>query len=243
VTPAPAADPGYPGYSERTRPGNGPAPPEYPAGPPQGTDPAYGPGPAFRPGPTPGPGPSARPRHRRPAPDDAFARHAGPVGGSPQEGPGYAGADAAWASPDGFSHPPPRHGFASPDPYQRPHGDPSTSGAAQHNGAFHNGAFHNGAAQNGAFQDAAAPGAASEEWSSYDEPDELRTSDEPEDESRTASEKKLEQLKELYLTAEAIGEENVDKHWDELLQRQRDLITGYFKDSGFAVPDSAVPDS
>jgi len=44
-------------------------------------------------------------------------------------------------------------------------------------------------------------------------------------------ERKLEQLKDLYLTAEAIGEENVDKHFDKLLARQRALISEYFKQS------------
>jgi hypothetical protein len=41
--------------------------------------------------------------------------------------------------------------------------------------------------------------------------------------------RKLEQLKDLYLTAEAIGEQNVDKHFDQLLAQQRELISDYFK--------------
>jgi hypothetical protein len=40
--------------------------------------------------------------------------------------------------------------------------------------------------------------------------------------------RKLEQLKDLYLTAEAIGEQNVDKHFDQLLAQQRELISDYF---------------
>jgi hypothetical protein len=43
---------------------------------------------------------------------------------------------------------------------------------------------------------------------------------------------KLEQLRDLYLTAEAIGEENVDKHFDKLMAQQRSLISDYFKQSG-----------
>jgi hypothetical protein len=43
--------------------------------------------------------------------------------------------------------------------------------------------------------------------------------------------RKLEQLKDLYLTAEAIGEENVDKHFDQLLAQQRELISEYFRES------------
>jgi hypothetical protein len=42
---------------------------------------------------------------------------------------------------------------------------------------------------------------------------------------------KLEQIKDFYLTAEAIGEQNVDKHFDQLLAQQRELISEYFKQS------------
>jgi hypothetical protein len=42
---------------------------------------------------------------------------------------------------------------------------------------------------------------------------------------------RLEQIKDLYMTAEAIGEENVGKHFDELLAQQRALISDYFKQS------------
>jgi hypothetical protein len=45
---------------------------------------------------------------------------------------------------------------------------------------------------------------------------------------------KLEQIKDFYLTAEAIGEENVDKHFDQLLAQQRQLISQYFKHSTVA---------
>jgi hypothetical protein len=43
--------------------------------------------------------------------------------------------------------------------------------------------------------------------------------------------RKLEQIKDFYLTAEAIGEQNVDKHFDQLLAQQRELISEYFKQS------------
>jgi hypothetical protein len=49
---------------------------------------------------------------------------------------------------------------------------------------------------------------------------------------------KLEQIKDLYLTAEAIGETNVDKHFDHLLAQQRELISEYFKQSGTARPEA-----
>jgi hypothetical protein len=53
--------------------------------------------------------------------------------------------------------------------------------------------------------------------------------------------RKLEQLKDLYLTAEAIGEQNVDKHFDQLLNQQRELISDYFRQSTGAQPDAAHP--
>ena len=49
---------------------------------------------------------------------------------------------------------------------------------------------------------------------------------------RDGSEEKLEKIKDLYLTVEAIGDDNVDKHFDALLQRQRELISDYFKETG-----------
>jgi len=44
-----------------------------------------------------------------------------------------------------------------------------------------------------------------------------------------AARAKLDQLKDLYLTAEAIGEDALMRHFDEVSQRQRDLIRDYFK--------------
>jgi hypothetical protein len=58
---------------------------------------------------------------------------------------------------------------------------------------------------------------------------------------------KLEQIKELYLTAEAIGEDALVRHFDEVSQRQRDLIREYFKLPGrrpstiLPPPDSSLP--
>ena len=53
--------------------------------------------------------------------------------------------------------------------------------------------------------------------------------------------RKLEQIKDLYLTAEAIGEANVDKHFDQLLAQQRELISEYFKHSSAASPAARRP--
>jgi hypothetical protein len=66
--------------------------------------------------------------------------------------------------------------------------------------------------------------------------------DGPEDPEH-AQARKLEQIKDFYLTAEAIGEENVDKHFDQLLAHQRELIGEYFRQSAAAklggTPESA----
>ena len=51
--------------------------------------------------------------------------------------------------------------------------------------------------------------------------------------------RKLEQIKDLYLTAEAIGEANVDKYFDQLLSQQRELISEYFRQPGPAGPATA----
>jgi len=69
-------------------------------------------------------------------------------------------------------------------------------------------------------------------------PDPAREGSEPPDQARA---RKLEQLKDLYLTAEAIGEQNVDKHFDQLLARQRELIGDYFRKSPAASPTGAGP--
>jgi hypothetical protein len=54
-----------------------------------------------------------------------------------------------------------------------------------------------------------------------------------------AQARKLEQIKDFYLTAEAIGEEAVDKHFDRLLAQQRELISEYFKQSTVVKPYGA----
>jgi hypothetical protein len=40
-----------------------------------------------------------------------------------------------------------------------------------------------------------------------------------------------EQIREFYRTAEAIGPEDLDQHIEELLERQRQLISEYFKEA------------
>ncbi|MDQ2810558.1 MAG: hypothetical protein M3Z75_01420 [Actinomycetota bacterium] len=46
----------------------------------------------------------------------------------------------------------------------------------------------------------------------------------------------LEPVKDVYLTPEAAGEQNVDTHFDQMLAQQRELISGYFKGSGGTDP-------
>ena len=53
----------------------------------------------------------------------------------------------------------------------------------------------------------------------------------------------LELIKDLYLTAEAIGAENLDKHFQQLLERQRQLISDYFTEFGLREPAGASGDS
>jgi hypothetical protein len=61
------------------------------------------------------------------------------------------------------------------------------------------------------------------------------------DQTAQARARKLEQLKDLYLTAEAIGEQNVDKHFDQLLAQQRQLISEYFSQASAAGPAETGP--
>jgi len=70
----------------------------------------------------------------------------------------------------------------------------------------------------GVVTDAAGTQGTRDGGSETDEPDEQQA-------------RKLEQIKDFYLTAEAIGEQNIDKHFDELLAHQRELISDYFKQS------------
>jgi hypothetical protein len=55
--------------------------------------------------------------------------------------------------------------------------------------------------------------------------------------------RKLEQIKDLYLTAEAIGEANVDKHFDQLLSQQRELISEYFRQSSTSPAPAAADET
>jgi hypothetical protein len=49
---------------------------------------------------------------------------------------------------------------------------------------------------------------------------------------------KMDQIKDLYLTAEAIGEDALDKNFDLVSDRQRQLIREYFNQLGVSRADS-----
>jgi len=74
-----------------------------------------------------------------------------------------------------------------------------------------------------------------------EQPERGAAGDEGPEEPAYAQARKLEQIKDFYLTAEAIGEENVDKHFDQLLAQQRELISEYFRQSAAARHADGVP--
>lgn len=55
-----------------------------------------------------------------------------------------------------------------------------------------------------------------------------------------SAQEKMEQIKELYLTAEAIGEDALTKHFEQLSQRQHDLIREFFEKAGLGANDAAA---
>jgi hypothetical protein len=57
------------------------------------------------------------------------------------------------------------------------------------------------------------------------------------------AEAKLDQIKDLYLTAEAIGPEALDKHFDKVSQRQHELISEFFRGSESGSPGTGQPAS
>jgi hypothetical protein len=52
------------------------------------------------------------------------------------------------------------------------------------------------------------------------------------------TQEKIEQIKDLYLTAEAIGEDALGRHFEELHQRQRSLIREFFEKAGLGQNDT-----
>ena len=79
---------------------------------------------------------------------------------------------------------------------------------------------------------AAAPRAVTPDVTRTDQVPDAASPDDPREAAVRDRARKLEQIKDLYLTAEAIGEANVDKHFDQLLAQQRELISEYFSQPG-----------
>jgi hypothetical protein len=91
---------------------------------------------------------------------------------------------------------------------------------------------HDAAPSDNVWEPTAGQGGAGGRFSPVDETDE-----EPDEAAKHAQ--KLEQIKDFYMTAEAIGEQNVDKHFDQLLAQQRDLLDQYFKDAKVRITAAA----
>jgi hypothetical protein len=56
-----------------------------------------------------------------------------------------------------------------------------------------------------------------------------------------ATQEKIEQIKDLYMTAEAIGDDALGKHFDQLRQRQRSLIREFFEKAGLGSTGTPTP--
>ncbi len=55
------------------------------------------------------------------------------------------------------------------------------------------------------------------------------------------AQEKIEQIKDLYLTAEAIGEDALGRHFDQLRERQRSLIREFFANAGLESKGTPTP--
>jgi hypothetical protein len=87
-------------------------------------------------------------------------------------------------------------------------------------------------------------------WEPAPKPGQERRRDSPPDggyrpthaEPRSAdTQEKIEQIKDLYLTAEAIGEDALGRHFDQLRERQRSLIREFFERAGLESKGTPTP--
>jgi hypothetical protein len=246
-TAAPPRDPWRP---------DGPVPPSFePGHPSRGTRPGpFGPVPGRgtgRPSAGPGYGPSAG---RRPAPPGAPGQRVPAGPGPASAGPrGFLGGYAQVIRPSDHSGPSanrvqPSSGRPASQPADhdvyvyRDVSDPAPTSSGRHAAADDTAYWYDLLAEDhvpqreetrGPFEpllpSSATPGTA-EPVGTVPAPGRPETArDESPEAPDRARARKLEQLRELYLTAEAIGEQNVDKHFDQLLAQQRQLISEYFK--------------
>jgi hypothetical protein len=152
---------------------------------------------------------------------DADGQPGGPAAGTPAQDP--AGRDAAyWYGPLA----------ADPAPARE-----------ETRGPFEPLVSSNGPSPATARPRPAEPDAAGPAGTAPDPPPVGGARDQDWDETADARARKLERIKDFYLTAEAIGEHNVDKHFDQLLAQQRELISDYFGPSAAAQPTGGQPDA
>jgi hypothetical protein len=166
-------------------------------------------------------GPGGRPRGSRPEPppgsgDPAFIyREPGPPG-SPGALPGE-GPDTAYGPDDPAYGPPSLEWYARDK--RAGQEEPADAAASELRVA------------RGPFEPPSHQGGAGQELAPY-QPVGYELPDAGEDDPIGGGTKALDQIKDFYLTAEAIGPENLDRHIEQLLERQRQLISEYFKETG-----------
>jgi hypothetical protein len=124
----------------------------------------------------------------------------------------------------------PAYGPPTPDWYARHEEEEARQEAAAEELRYVRGPFEPLPYSGGASQAAAGDGAASVSY---------ETAPDEDDGFGSPGDGALGQIKDLYLTAEAIGAENLDKHFQQLLERQRQLISDYFKEFGLRAPAGA----
>jgi hypothetical protein len=229
----PAVTPSH--FSRLPRPGQA-----HGSGPLYGPAPAPGFGPAPAPGFGPAPAPGFGPDHGPDSPMHGPARGHGPAystetGPEPMHGPGYGTgprtADGPWdrngpGDVRGSGSEPPRV-FVYRDGGGAPDVPPTQPPAAETEPARPRGPFEPMA------RPAAPPPGADSTSPHPAQPGQAaqaRVQGTTADDEQSAVHA-MDQIKDLYATAEAIGDENVDRHFDELLQRQRELIAEFFKES------------
>jgi hypothetical protein len=227
-------------YAEPQEPPGYPAPPDPPASAGMGASPGYndaGPGPAYAdqdPVAEYG-GPGGPPVYRDPEPVPAY--------GAPGSSGDYRSAEEPAAYDDGSGNAPAESGYGDvfeAGPYALPGEADVAVPAEPVRGPFepHPGQPRPGEPEDGGLGGDTAPlaqmsGAAPAWPDGAALPGGTASYDDAGDEAAgEGSGEKLEQIKDLYLTVEAIGDDNVDKHFDELMRRQRELISDYFKETG-----------
>ena len=238
--------PNGPGPGNGRGPANGPGPGNGPGWPPAGSGYGYGASPGWRPAPPGAPGPGAQ---GAPGTPGAPGAPGAPDGGAFDGGYAQVIRPAGHPAPPGNRVPPhpgrpadPAHP-AAPDRdvfVYRDVSDPAPRSSGRRSAADDSAYWYDLLAEDPAPQREESRGPFEPLLPSGGAEQAQRPADEGRERSPEAPEqaraRKLEQLKDLYLTAEAIGEQNVDKHFDQLLAQQRELISDYFKQSPAARP-------